>query len=320
MRERKKDIGLMIAAVTIVGLFFAAVHDPGPFGMGREAGRVQTLAIREASGLIASASYPDCFWTHNDSGDGARVFLLDSAGQLRATVYLRDIVAYDWEDIDLMTVDGRHDLLVGDIGDNAGARPFVSVHRFTEPSLPLDADKVPVVDTLPRSAVRTYMLRYADGPRDAESLFFDPIDQLLYVISKRELEVGLYGTVLPEQPHDTLVLRRMASIPMTFITSATVRPDGAELLVKNLLNVYYWKRLPGETLPAMVARPALRLPYRPEPQGEAIAFARRDHSLVTERGNADGYGNEGSYPGYYTLSEAPFGLPAILYFYPRKHQ
>src|SRR5690606_1376893 len=98
---------------------------------------------------------------------------------------------------------------------------------------------------------------------------------------------------------DTLTLKQVGTIPYTFITSADISVDGTEILVKNLLNVYYWRRRPGETVPEALNRRAIRLPYRPEPQGEAIAFS-----------------NKGN--GYYTLSEAVLGLDAILYFYPRQ--
>src|SRR5690606_16960364 len=151
----------------------------------------------------------------------------------------------------------------------------------------------------------TYVLVYENGPRDAESFFYDPIDQYVYVISKRELHAGIYRTTLPDATTsptaaaDTLVLKQVGTIPHTFITSADIHTEGTEILAKILLSVFYWKRKPGETVAAAMSRPAEKLPYRPEPQGEALSFSR------------DGQ-------GYYTLSEAVLGLKAILYFYRRK--
>src|SRR5438477_556362 len=42
--------------------------------------------IDESSGLAASRKYPGCLWTHNDSGDSARLFLLDAQGKTLSEV------------------------------------------------------------------------------------------------------------------------------------------------------------------------------------------------------------------------------------------
>lgn len=265
------------------------------FGLGQAHGNVDYHEVNEASGLVASVAHEGYFWTHNDSGDKARIFLIDSSARYKATYYLQGISAYDWEDMAMMERGGAHYLLIGDIGDNRGQREQVQLHVLKEPMAPITPQRV---DTLPSEQVRSFVMRYEDGPRDAESLFFDPLDKRLYVISKRELEVGIYTTPLPEWPTDTLTLRKVGVLPHVFITSATISTDGREVLLKSLLEVYYWKRTPGESMAEMFSRPALRQPYRPEPQGEAITFS-----------------NDGD--GYYTLGEAVLGMPATLYFYPR---
>ncbi|WP_262248068.1 hypothetical protein [Parapedobacter soli] len=268
--------------------------DTAVFSMGQARGQVKNPEINEASGLVA-AGHKGHFWTHNDSGDQARIFLIDGSARHKATYYLQGITAYDWEDIGMMEREGSHYLLIGDIGDNRGNRPNVLLHILKEPADPFGAPKV---DTVPNDRITTVVLQYEDGPRDAESLFFDPIDELLYIISKRDLEVGVYTTPLPSVPGDTLMLRKVATLPHTFITSAAISTDGLEVLVKNLVDVFYWQRRPGESIGRMFRRPAMRQPYLPEPQGEAIAFARDGH-------------------GYYTLGEAVLGLKAVLYFYRR---
>src|SRR3546814_8989427 len=113
----------------------------------------------------------------------------------------------------MMERDGVHYLLIGDIGDNRGKRPDIQVHVVKEPAVPFET---PIVDTLPNDQVGSYVLRYADGQRDAESLFFDPIDKQLNVISKREVEVGVYTTVQPELPTDQLTLYIVRSEEHTY--------------------------------------------------------------------------------------------------------
>ncbi|MGV3762100.1 hypothetical protein [Parapedobacter sp.] len=266
------------------------------FGRRQAHGPINNPEINEASGLVASSASKGCFWTHNDSGDDARIFLIDDSARYRATYYLQGVSAHDWEDIAMMEqTDGGHYLVIGDIGDNRAQRPYVYVHILKEPLVPV---KTTTVDTLPSEQIRSFVMRYEDGPRDAESLFFDPLDKRLYVISKRELEVGVYTAALPESTADTLTLRKVGVLPHVFITSAAIRSDGTEVLLKSLLQVFYWKRKPGESIVEMFRRPATPQPYKPEPQGEAIAFA------------VDG-------EGYYTLGEAVLGMPSVLYFYPR---
>lgn len=265
------------------------------FGPGRALGKIEKTEINEASGLIAAVGNPHHFWTHNDSGDKARIFLIDRSAAYKATFYLGGITARDWEDIGMMERNGRHYVVVGDIGDNRGKRPYVQLHVFEEPVV--DVEQL-TVDTILKERIRTFTLKYEDGPRDAESLFFDPQDKRIYVISKRELEVGIYSSDLPETPVDTMILRKVGKLPHTFITSAAISPDGTEILLKSLMEVFYWKRRPKESIPAALSRPTIKLPYKPEPQGEAISFAH------------DGR-------GYYTLSEAALGMTPFLYFYQR---
>lgn len=294
---RLKRESVVILPIMLIALFCANQQEPQRiFAPGNPTGTLSHTAIHEASGLVASVVNPRQFWTHNDSGDKARIFLIDDSARHRATFYLEGVKARDWEDIAMMEQGGRNYLLVGDIGDNRKQYPYVTVHLFEEPLVDGEAT---TIDTIPKGDIKHFIFTYEDGPRDAESLIFDPVDSAIYIISKRELEAGIYRAKLPERyTGDTLTLKCVGKLPHTFITGADISPDGSEILVKNLLDVYYWKRRPGETVATALQRPAVRLPYVPEPQGEAIAFAR-----------------DGS--GYYTLSESPLGLTSRLYFYKR---
>lgn len=289
-----KRIQWCLAFLLVAG-WAAAQEDASVFGNRQALGSLDNPVINEASGLVASQRNKGDFWTHNDSGDRARIFLIDATAHYKATYYLEGITAYDWEDIAMMERNGDDYLLVGDIGDNRAERPYVQLHVFKEPEFHAAPVKP---DSLTVGEVHTFVMQYEDGPRDAESLFVDPVDGQLYVVSKRELEVGVYTTPLPDYPTDTLILKKVCTLPHTFMTSAAVSADGGELLIKNLLNVFYWKRRPGETIAGMLGRPAMVQPYRPELQGEAVAFAP-----------------DGS--GYYTISEAVLGMESVLYFYPR---
>src|SRR5690606_7843244 len=133
-------------------------------------GKVASQAISEVSGVVASATNPQLLWAHNDSGDEARLFLLNDTARLRAAYYLEGVTARGWEDIGRMRKNGKNFLLVGDIGDNQARRPFVELHVFREPAV-RESGTV-YTDTISRSAIRSYAMKYEDGPRDAEALFY----------------------------------------------------------------------------------------------------------------------------------------------------
>src|SRR6187431_486358 len=62
-------------------------------------GRIESKDIRESSGLAASPCQPNVYWTHNDSGDDAFIFAMDSTGKDLGTFEVTNAHNDDWEDI-----------------------------------------------------------------------------------------------------------------------------------------------------------------------------------------------------------------------------
>ena len=203
-------MGILMLIVLFISALSATIYQIRIFGEAQSRGAIQNTELNEASGLIASINNPGLLWSHNDSGDKARIFLMDDSAKNKAVYYLEGIKAKDWEEIASLQKDQNY-LLIGDIGDNKGVRPYVSIHLIREP---IYREGVFYTDTIPAEEIATFNLRYEDGPRDAEAFFYDEMDQKLYVISKRELEVGLYETNLPLEeyhtfnPRDTLQLKK----------------------------------------------------------------------------------------------------------------
>ena len=84
--------------------------------------------LPEASGLAASARYPGVLYTHNDSGDSARFFMMDETAKVIAEMRLPGATAVDWEDIALGPCP-RARASTSPI--RATARPHVLNTRFT---------------------------------------------------------------------------------------------------------------------------------------------------------------------------------------------
>src|SRR5258708_2168534 len=106
------------------------------FSKGKNMGIVEDR-LHEASGLTASVANPGHFWTVNDSGNPAEVFLIDSLAQIKLVCKLPKIDNRDWEEIAIGAgpEPEKKYLYVGDIGDNFAVYKYKYIYRFEEPSM-----------------------------------------------------------------------------------------------------------------------------------------------------------------------------------------
>ncbi|WP_329457276.1 WD40 repeat domain-containing protein [Streptomyces sp. NBC_01497] len=218
--------------------------------------------ITESSGLAASHLHPGIYWTHNDSGDGPYVYAVDSrTGRTLARVTLRGVGAP--RDVEAISIGPDGDLYVGDIGDNLnGAWDHVWIYRFPEPKQLRDQS----VDAT------QFTVKYADGPRNAESLMVDPTTGRVYIASKNEDGGGLYEGPAHLTPTGTNVFRRIGAVP--WVTDGAFSPDGKQLVLRSYLGAYgyAWKdgHL-GKTFPVSA-------PF--QPQAESVTYTRDGKALM----------------------------------------
>lgn len=285
--------------MTIVTMLIAAYAQKIVKDKGFVTGHLQGKQMDEISGIAASAINPGIYYVHNDSGDTSRFFAITPEGKLKATFYFKGnpntrLGVTDCEDIAAGPgpEKGKSYIYLGDIGDNTASRKHLTIYRFEEPAL----KNLDTIATLPATVLH---LKYPDGPKDAETLMVDPIEQLLYIVSKRKNSVTVYTTPLNYKANDTVTLVKRTKLhfgglpPFKWITAGDISKDGSQVLLKNYHNVYYWKRAPGEPIWTTMTHKAIKLYYDNEKQGEAIGFT------------PDG-------KGYYTTSE---GLNAPVYYY-----
>ncbi|HAP62508.1 MAG TPA: hypothetical protein DCR93_24430 [Cytophagales bacterium] len=243
----------------------------------------------EISGMVASRQYPGYLWAHNDSGDEPRLICLDSLGNWVATHLVEGIELRDWEDITIgLGSDSAWYLYVGEIGDNEAVHDQLYIYQIAEPS-PFQSGSVTVAGTM--------SFVYPDGAREAETLMYDPVNDELWVVSKREERVGIYqlGTFSSTQ---VTPQKATFTLPFSNVVAGDISPSGEEILIKKYDTVFYWTREPEQSILDVLQATPKRLVYVPEPQGESIAW------------KADEL-------GYFTLSERRNNVTPVLYYYSR---
>lgn len=285
-------IGLLLLFISKTQLY----ADNPVFGNRLHLGIIEFNEIIEASGIAASQKNNNVLWTHNDSGDIARIFAFDLQGRHLGIYQLNGIENRDWEDIAIGPgpIEGESYLYIGDIGDNSAGRDLKFIYRVKEPTV--DTQQSPV-DTL-IGGVEIITFRYPDGNRDAETLMIDPLTKDIYVISKRENNVRIYRAAYPQTTVQTTTLEFVTTLNITLVVGGDISPSGLEILIKTYTSIYYWCRTPKQNLWEVFKEDPVTVPYFVQGLEEAVGWAD------------DGM-------GYYTVGEETFGIPARLYFYPR---
>jgi hypothetical protein len=225
--------------------------------------------ITEASGIVASASYDNVLYTHNDSGDIARFFAIDGSCHTRATFVLSGVQARDWEDI---SRGPGGTLWLGDIGDNSATRTKgILLHRVAEPR--------PTSTGTVRIASVAFRLRYADGPHDAEALLVHPRTGQVLIVTKGFGGGSVYTAQLPLQANAPNVLRQVGHVSVPEVTGGDISPDGSHVVLRNYTAAYEWTVKGDDVAGALKGEPT-RIALPSSPQGEAITYTRDGKDLI----------------------------------------
>ncbi|OIK26975.1 PD40 domain-containing protein [Streptomyces malaysiense] len=185
--------------------------------------------ITESSGLAASHLHPGIYWTHNDSGDGPYIYAVDGAtGKTVARVTLRGVGTP--RDVEAISIGPHDEIYVGDIGDNFDGRwPYVWIYRLPEPKVLKDQTVT----------ATQYVVKYSDGPRNAESLLVHPKTGRVYIIDKKEDGGHLFEGPATLSTSGANIFKPIAPIDL-WATDATFSPDGNHLAVRGYLGGIYY--------------------------------------------------------------------------------
>lgn len=224
--------------------------------------------IPETSGLAVSRRSPGLLWSHNDSGNAAVLFALDSGGALRGRVRV-PVSTRDWEDISAARCPQGDCLYIADIGDNGRDRRQIRIYRVPEPA-PGDAETAPP---------EVFTATYVDGPHNAEALFV--VDADLFIVTKDRAGF-LYRATLPPSG-SRLIFQRAGQLGIAMVTDAETSRDGTSIVVRTPGEVVLFRTtdvIGGTYTPVhRIAIGGLR-----EPQGEGVALDGEMLYLSSEGG------------------------------------
>lgn len=239
---------------------------------------IKELKLDEISGMNFGLLNSKIMWMHNDGAHNT-IYGIDRNGNVAHEIDLPDGTFLDESDVEDMSVGYLDDvpyIFLGDVGDNLSIRKSVRVIYFKEPEI-TDAET-----KLSLSDINTFVFEYPDGPRDCESLFYDNINQELFVISKREKNVNLYslGGVSKDfrvaEKLNTLPFGKIEGFDASGVVAADMSMDGSYLIIKEYGTVRYYYRGSLSIKEAIQGKGTIIDTYdwnlTKEPQGESICW------------------------------------------------
>jgi len=254
-------------------------------GTAENLGDLADDALVESSGLLVSRRDPDVLWTHNDSGDTARLFALGRDGSALGTWTL-DVADGDWEDLAWGTDPdtGEPLLFAGDIGDFGTTRSTVVVYVLDEPEVDTAAE--PTSHTV--ESWRTLTLHLPEA-LNMDSMLVDPDTGDLYLLS--DAEDGRSVLLRKAAPHldgDDVTLEevgefRFGADPLpgdTLATGADISPLGDRVVVRTRDEAWMWLRDASQTVAEAMTSDPCPITLPTQTLGEAITFDIRDGGLL----------------------------------------
>jgi len=187
-------------------------------GRTEEIARLNAL-LEETSGL---AWHEGSFWTHNDSGDSARIFRLDGRGRIEHQAKISNAEHVDWES---MAQDADY-LYLADTGNNFNLRGTLQIYRVAWADLAADTARADLI-TL------TYDDHQGGRPRshnfDAEALAVHGDQLWLFSKNRGDRQTKLYA--FPKIPGNYRPAP-LQTLPVdALVTGADIDPSSGELVL-----------------------------------------------------------------------------------------
>jgi hypothetical protein len=250
--------------------------------------------LMEVSGIQASFSRNGDFFVHNDEGEPV-LYAIDESGAHLGAVSIVPAKNKDWEDITSVPVEGGRWIVAGDIGDNTAKRKSIKLYFAEEPKTGKHDRYTGRLDLK-----HSLTLEYPDGPRDCESMAYDPVGNQILLITKRDKPARLYSidleTALSRSHADLNYLGRITTLrPPTskdrfhwggrtdYISQPTgfdISADGSEAVIITYRSLYRFRRDPGEDWLSALQKEPVEVVGPPSPQNEAISYSADGKAII----------------------------------------
>ncbi len=197
---------------------------------------IQSYAISESSGIAKSRSKHDLYWTHNDSGDIARIFAIKRDGSPASmgenanrdsSIQISNAANVDWEDI---AVDSSGRIYIGDFGNNDNARRDLALYIIREPDT-TQPQAISAVGKIPFAFPDQNAFPPPNRNFDCEALFV--YDQTPYVLTKHRSDTRTtlyrFDSLNPNRENR---LTKISDFDIEGkVTAADLNPDQTQLAV-----------------------------------------------------------------------------------------
>lgn len=261
------------------------------------------IPINEISGICPSVNNDSNYWVHEDSKSEAKLQLLNVDGSIKGRYRFPGVGVTDLEDIAITknVLTQKHELYIGDIGDNSLARSSIKV--IIIPDAKLTTNNEISANSIKKVAIEYRTINNEQVSYNCEAMIVDPFSGNLFLFTKSAKSSIIYKVSYPFNYEDMNYALPIGEFLNSGnrVTAADLSTDGMQFILKTYEHIYHWQRYSlNEPLDSLFKRIPVELPYQAEVQGEAVCF-----SLNNEH--------------YITVSEKASGIEPKLYFYSRKH-
>jgi len=199
-------------------------------------GKLGSPDLKEASGIASSKCQPGVFWAHNDSGDDALLYAIDSTGKHLGVWKVENAANRDWEDIEAVKSDGKCFVLIGETGDNEHKYDRIAVYRVEEPVINAEGSASSAKNPLHGKKAEVSYINYPNEKHDAEALLARPDSGEIYILTKSRNSPSQIYRFTPKFEGETQTLNLVGeitvpAIPNGTITGGDISADGKRVVL-----------------------------------------------------------------------------------------
>ena len=261
------------------------------------AGHLESVYLNEASGIQALTSGD--FVLHND--EGTNLFIIDAGGRHRGRIQVLNAKNRDWEDITRIPGSEGPLIVIADSGDNDATHKRARLYFVPEPVPDEQTGNYPATI----QSIHRLKLGFPDGPRDVESVAYDPSSGMILLLSKRNKPPRLYGVALEkalaEEKADAVFLAEVPTLRgytredlmrnparglyVSNPTGMDISPDGRLAAVLTYRSLYVYERAAEEAWAEAFQREPVEYLGPEGLHDEAVTFGLDGRSIyvTTER-------------------------------------